>query len=134
MSTISFASLIAQLAWFHNGREVTTNCGRFTVNGRGTELTIRNATSSDGGRYTVRTSALSHNTSEDPLWIPLLEHYTPLAPVTYTLTEQGKLLLNSVPRLSSMPCAGSKSQLVHVYVSIILEMYNYVSIILEMYM
>ena len=118
ISTLSFASLVAQLAWFHNGREVTTNYGRITVNARGTELTIRNATSSDGGRYTVRTSALSFNTSEDPLWIPLLEHYTPLAPVTYTLTEQGKLLLNSVPRLSSMPCRGSKSQLVHVYVSI----------------
>ena len=93
------------------------------MNARGTELTIGNATICNGGRYTVRTSALSHNTSEDPLWIPLLEHYTPLAPVTYTLTEQGKPLLNSVPRLSSMPCAGSKYQLVYVYVSIILEMY-----------
>ena len=89
------------------------------MNARGTELTIRNATSSDGGRYTVRTSALSHNTSEDPLWIPLLEHYTPLAPVTYTLTEQGKPLLNSVPRLSSMPCAGSKSQLMYIQKSVV---------------
>ena len=94
ISTIS--SGIARLAWFHNGREITTNCGRFTVNARGTELTIRNATSSDGGRYTVRTSALRYNMREDPLWIPLLEHYAPLTPVTYTLTEQGKFLLNSV--------------------------------------
>ena len=66
------------------------------MNARGTELTISNATSSDGGRYTVRTSALSYNRSEDSSWIPLLEHYTPLAPVTYILREQGKLLLDSV--------------------------------------
>ena len=106
ISTNPYASLITRLAWFHNGREVTTNYGRFTVNAMGTELTISNATSSDGGRYTVRTSALRFNRSEDSLWIPLLEHYTPLAPVTYILTEQGKLLLNSVLRLPSMPCAG----------------------------
>ena len=81
------------------------------MNARGTELTISNATSSDGGRYTVRGSALSFNRNEDSLWIPLLEHYTPLAPVTYILTEQGMLLLNSVLRLPTMPCAGSKSEL-----------------------
>ena len=92
---------IAQLTWFHNGTEIAANCtsGRFTVNTRGTELNITNTTSSDGGRYTVRVSALdfygSRNSRQDSLWLPPLEHYTALAPVTYILREQGKLLLKS---------------------------------------
>ena len=93
-----FGFNIAQLTWFHNGTKVAANCtsGRFTVDARGTELTISNATSSDGGRYTVRVSALdfhgSRNSRQDSLWLPPLEHYTAHAPVTYILMEQGKLL------------------------------------------
>ena len=89
---------ITRLTWFHNGTEVAANCtsGRFTVNTRGTELNITNTTSSDGGRYTVRVSALdfygSRNSRQDSLWLPPLEHYTPHAPVTYILMEQGKFI------------------------------------------
>ena len=93
-----YGSDIAQLTWFHNGTEIAANCtsGRFTVNTRGTELNITNTTSSDGGRYTVRVSALdfygSRNSRQDSLWLPPLEHYTVHAPVTYVLMEQGKLV------------------------------------------
>ena len=87
---------ITRLTWFHNGTEVAANCtsGRFTVNTRGTELNITNTTSSDGGRYTVRISSTTYGDICDTLWLSPLEHYTAHAPVTYILTEQGKLLLN----------------------------------------
>ena len=94
------------------------------MNARGTELTISNAASSDGGMYTVRTSALSFNRNEDSLWIPLLEHYTPLAPVTYILTEQGKLCFkvanHAICRLkisASLKCCDSHWCVVHVYLA-----------------
>ena len=89
---------ITQLTWFHNGREVSANCtggsGKFTVNAMGTELNITNTTSSDSGRYTVRVSSTSYGYGCDSLWLPPLEYYTAHAPVTYTLKERGKLLLN----------------------------------------
>ena len=85
---------ITQLAWFHNGTEIAANCGRFTADAMGTELNITNATSCDSGRYTVRVSSTTYGDGCDTLWLPPLEHYTAHAPVTYTLTEEGKLLLN----------------------------------------
>ena len=93
---IIFTFDITRLTWFHNGTEVAANCtsGRFTVNTRGTELNITNTTSSDGGLYTVRISSTTYGDICDTLWLPPLEHYTAHAPVTYILTEQGKLLLN----------------------------------------
>ena len=94
---INHARFIRQLAWFHNGKEVSANCtsGRLTVNTAGTELNITGATSADSGIYTVRVSSLefygSHNSRQDSLWLPPLEHYTAHAPVTLILIEQGKL-------------------------------------------
>ena len=89
---------ITQLTWFHNGREVAANCtggsGKFIVNAMGTELNITNTTSSDSGWYTVRVSSTTYGGRCDSLWLPPLEHYTAHAPVTYTLRERGKLLLN----------------------------------------
>lgn len=95
MSNDFRARYIRQLAWFHNGTEIAANCtsGRFTVNTLGTELNITDATSEDGGIYTVRVSSLygSYYSEQDSLWLPPLEHYTAHAPVTFILIEQGKL-------------------------------------------
>ena len=85
----SRAQYIGSLAWYHNGTKLTSD-DRFVIANNGISLTISNMVESDAGKYEVRINSIyppSNSYTCDTNILPLLEHLSLYAPVTFLLQK-----------------------------------------------
>ena len=92
-----FAQYFNSLAWYHNGTRVTSD-DRVNIIDNETELTISNVVQSDAGKYEVKINSIKNarGSSEmcDMNILPMLEHLSLYAPVTFILHESSILSYN----------------------------------------